>query len=125
VLDSRLREKDNAIQISEHDKSVSGELGITGNVVDLLNIHEFTGANPIILSCGPIPMLKAVQEFAEARGIKTKLSLEARMGCGYGACVGCVISLKDKNEIAGQTRNDVRRKICTDGPVFDGDEIIW
>jgi dihydroorotate dehydrogenase electron transfer subunit len=117
--------------ISEHDKSVSGDLGITGNVIDLLNIHEFTGKNPIILSCGPIPMLKAVQEFATARNIKTKLSLEARMGCGYGACVGCTISLKEKNEIAGHTlkspraRNDARRKICADGPVFDGEEIIW
>jgi dihydroorotate dehydrogenase electron transfer subunit len=101
--------------ISEQDKSVSGDLGITGNVIDLLNIHEFTGKNPIILSCGPIPMLKAVQDFAAARNIKTKLSLEARMGCGYGACVGCVISLKDGN----------RQKICADGPVFDGDKIVW
>ena len=62
-------------------------------------------------SCGPLPMLKAVQKVLATNG---DLSLEARMGCGYGACMGCTI----------QTTHGPKR-VCKEGPVFDKEEVIW
>ena len=68
-----------------------------GNVVDLLNKLEQDDdlkaydRKPIILSCGPLPMMKAVAAWAAERDIPAQLSMEQRMGCGYGTCVLCTI----------------------------------
>ena len=84
-----------------------------GNVVDLLNKLEqgddlkAYDRKPIILSCGPLPMMKAVADWAAERGIPAQLSMEQRMGCGYGTCVLCTIDTVDG-----------RLKVCSDGPVF-------
>lgn len=91
-----------------------------GNVVDLLNKLE-QGDNlkaydrkPIILSCGPLPMMKAVADWAAERGIPAQLSMEQRMGCGYGTCVLCTIDTVDG-----------RLKVCSDGPVFTREQLGW
>ena len=82
-----------------------------GNVVDLLNKLEqgddlkAYDRKPIILSCGPLPMMKAVADWAAERGIPAQLSMEQRMGCGYGTCVLCTIDTVDG-----------RLKVCSDGP---------
>ncbi|MDR0519828.1 MAG: dihydroorotate dehydrogenase electron transfer subunit [Clostridiales Family XIII bacterium] len=90
----------------------------TGTVIDLLDSlvseRKLDISDAIILSCGPYPMLKAVAEWASKNGIPAQVSMEERMGCGYGACVGCTIELKT-----------ARKKICTDGPVFQADTIAW
>ena len=66
-----------------------------GNVVTLLDRIENELVNgelkPVILSCGPLPMMKAVAAWAAKRGIEAQLSLEQRMGCGYGTCVLCTV----------------------------------
>ena len=62
-------------------------------------------------TCGPLPMLKAVADTAETTG---QLSLEERMGCGFGACMGCTC----------KTVNGAKR-VCRDGPVFEKEEIEW
>jgi dihydroorotate dehydrogenase electron transfer subunit len=67
-----------------------------------------------VAACGPRPMLRAVQQIALAKGIPGQLSLEARMACGVGACLGCVCGT-----IAGNKR------ICIDGPVFALDEVTF
>ncbi|WEV59955.1 dihydroorotate dehydrogenase electron transfer subunit [Bifidobacterium sp. ESL0728] len=89
-----------------------------GNVVDLLNDIEDelnnAGKQPIILSCGPTPMMKAVAAWASKRNIPAQFSLEARMGCGYGACVACVVDTPSG-----------RLKVCKDGPVFTTEELGW
>lgn len=89
-----------------------------GNVVDLLNAieDELHAADqpPMILSCGPTPMMKAVAVWASKRDIPAQLSLEARMGCGYGACVACVVDTPGG-----------RLKVCKDGPVFNTEELGW
>lgn len=89
-----------------------------GNVVDLLNDieDELDGADqkPIILSCGPTPMMKAVAAWASKRNIEAQFSLEARMGCGYGACVACVVDTPQG-----------RLKVCKDGPVFTTEQLGW
>ncbi|MDF7663862.1 dihydroorotate dehydrogenase electron transfer subunit [Bifidobacterium sp. ESL0763] len=89
-----------------------------GNVVDLLDSieGEVSGAPlpPVILSCGPTPMMRAVAAWACQRGIPAQLSLEARMGCGYGACVACVVDTPQG-----------RLKVCKDGPVFTTEQLGW
>lgn len=68
----------------------------------------------VILSCGPLPMMKAVAHWAHERNIECQLSLEARMGCGYGTCVACVVDTLEG-----------RLKVCNDGPVFDANRLGW
>jgi dihydroorotate dehydrogenase electron transfer subunit len=110
--------------ISETDLRVSGELDITGNVMDLTAALVDSGKldlrNAAVLACGPTPMLKAVSDWSRARGIPAQLSLEARMGCGYGACVGC--SLKTRGV---ESTDIIQKKVCVDGPVFAADRMIW
>lgn len=91
-----------------------------GNVVDLLDKLEqgddlkAYDRKPIILSCGPLPMMKAVAAWAAERGIPAQLSMEQRMGCGYGTCVLCTIDTVDG-----------RLKVCSDGPVFTREQLGW
>lgn len=67
-----------------------------------------------IFACGPLPMLKAVRDFAIENGIPAQVSLEERMGCGIGICLGCAV--KNKNA-------DGYKHVCKDGPVFDVNEV--
>lgn len=68
----------------------------------------------IIYACGPTPMLKAVKQIAEEKGIKAEISMEQRMGCGIGACLVCVCKTKSGYD-----------KVCQKGPVFDASEVIF
>ena len=86
--------------------TVDGSHGVKGFVTNALpEKYSF------YYTCGPLPMLKAVYK---ACGKNGQLSFEERMGCGFGACMGC--SCKT---ITGYKR------ICRDGPVLDGEEILW
>ena len=67
-----------------------------------------------LYACGPIAMLKAVAEIARYYRLQTQASLEERMGCGVGACLGCAIKTKSGY-----------KRVCKDGPVFDLEEIEW
>ena len=69
----------------------------------------------IIYSCGPLPMLKAVKDFAEEKGIPAYISLEEKMACGMGVCLGCMV--KTRSIDAHSHVNNAR--ICTEGPVFE------
>lgn len=64
-----------------------------------------------VCACGPLPMLRAIDEQSR---VPAQFSLEARMGCGFGACMGCTI----------ETANGPRR-VCKDGPVFASGEVRW
>lgn len=63
------------------------------------------------IACGPLPMLKALVQKNHAYG---QVSLEARMGCGFGACMGCSIELKDR-----------MARVCKEGPIFEAQEVKW
>lgn len=98
----------------------SGAEGFRGNVLELIESKRITA--DYTLSCGPKPMLKALTDFCARQGKPLQVSLEERMGCGYGACVGCTCrtgEMKDGNLKATQ------KKVCKDGPVFFGEEVIW
>ncbi|MCX4326895.1 MAG: dihydroorotate dehydrogenase electron transfer subunit [Lachnospiraceae bacterium] len=94
-----------------------GSAGIKGNVTDAVKHYGIKA--DIIYACGPLPMLRGVRTFAAENGIKAYVSLEEKMACGIGACLGCVCASKEKD-----THTNVNNKrICKDGPVFDAMEI--
>ncbi|PKM94391.1 MAG: dihydroorotate dehydrogenase electron transfer subunit [Firmicutes bacterium HGW-Firmicutes-1] len=95
-----------------------GSEGHHGTVIELMNQTSAIGQR--IYACGPKPMLKALQQWAAERNIPTQLSLEERMGCGFGACVGCVCKIKADNEVGY-----IYKKVCKDGPVFDAKEVLF
>ena len=94
-----------------------GSLGTKGTVLDAIRENGITA--DVIFSCGPKPMLKAVKEYAKENGIRCYLSMEERMACGVGACLGCVCGTAEKDEHS-QVKN---RRVCKDGPVFAAEDI--
>lgn len=94
-----------------------GSTGTKGNVMDAVRENDLHA--DVIFSCGPMPMLRAIKNYAKEQGIPAYISLEERMACGVGACLGCVC--KTKNTDHHSHVNNAR--ICTDGPVFEADEV--
>ena len=86
-----------------------GSYGIKGLVTDVIKKEDLTGLRYI--ACGALLMEKALVKTMKAPG---KLSLEARMGFGFGACMGCSI----------ETKNGPKR-VCKEGPVFESEELLW
>ena len=72
-----------------------------------------------VCACGPMPMLRAVKRYAEELGIDAWLSLEERMACGVGACLGCVVKTRE-TDAHSHVKN---ARICTEGPVFAAREV--
>ena len=94
-----------------------GSAGTKGNV---MNAIEENGLDAeVIFACGPMPMLRAIKRYAEEKGIKAFISLEEHMACGVGACLGCVVKTKEVDHHS-HVHN---ARICTDGPVFDAEEV--
>ena len=94
-----------------------GSVGTRGNVLDA--VREASLQADVICACGPMPMLRAVKAYAEETGAGCFLSLEERMACGVGACLGCVTPTREKD--AHSHVNNAR--VCTEGPVFDAEKI--
>ena len=92
--------------------------GFRGNVMELLENTASDG--DIIFACGPRPMLRSVSEWAGRHSIPSQLSMEERMACGLGACLGCVVKVQRKGADDWEYL-----KVCKDGPVFWGAEVIW
>jgi len=94
-----------------------GSVGTKGNVMDAIAANGLKA--DVIFACGPMPMLRAIKQYAEKEGIPAYISLEERMACGVGACLGCVCKTKevDHHSHVNNTR------ICTDGPVFEAREV--
>ncbi|MGB4781075.1 dihydroorotate dehydrogenase electron transfer subunit [Candidatus Methylomirabilis sp.] len=79
-----------------------------------------------IYACGPHPMLAALASIAEKYELPYQASLEASMACGFGACMGCVVSVKGgERDLSASQGDRTYRLVCKDGPVFNGYDIIW
>lgn len=87
--------------------TVDGSVGTKGFVTDVLKNLDYT----YFYTCGPMPMFKAIEAVAKTSG---QYSFEERMGCGFGACMGCTCKTKYGN-----------KRICKDGPVLEREEIVW
>ena len=94
-----------------------GSVGTKGTVLDAIKAQGLKA--DIIYACGPTPMLRALKEYAAKEGIECWISLEERMACGVGACLGCVCHSKVVDEHS-YVRN---KRVCKDGPVFLADEV--
>ena len=107
--DAMLCESFEDLGIAPMIATLDGSLGIKGFVTDLMRASGTKYG--YYYACGPAPMLRAVWE---ALGADGQLSCEERRGCGFGACMGC--SIKTKGGY---------KRVCADGPVLFGSEIIW
>ena len=87
--------------------TADGSVGTKGFVTDVLKNLDYT----YFYTCGPMPMFKAIESIAKTSG---QYSFEERMGCGFGACMGCTCKTKYGN-----------KRICKDGPVLEMEEIVW
>lgn len=106
------------LEIDVEVSTLDGSMGTRGTVLDLLSIHELKESGQVAV-CGPQPMMAAVNTFFKGTAFQVEVSLEERMGCGVGACLGCVCTLQDEH---GKLR---RGKVCKDGPVFRAKEVVW
>lgn len=86
--------------------TVDGSYGVKGFVTNAMDCDY-----DYFYTCGPLPMFKAIEATAKTSG---QYSFEERMGCGFGACMGCSCKTKYGN-----------KRICKDGPVLEREEIIW
>jgi len=102
-----------------------GSYKYEGLVTDLLErtIKEGWLADQIF-ACGPKPMLKKINEIALQANINCQVSLEERMACGIGACLGCVCKIKTKDKKEDKVKYEYKR-VCVDGPIFEGSEVVW
>lgn len=89
--------------------TMDGSKGTQGTVIDAINAHKLTFDH--YYACGPLPMLNALVETYPENGY---LSFEARMGCGFGACMGCSMKVKGA----------LYKRVCVEGPVFKSEEVI-
>lgn len=94
-----------------------GSAGTKGNVLDAMREQEIEAE--VIMACGPTPMLRAIKAYALEKGIPCWISMEERMACGIGACLGCVCQSREVD-----SHSHVHNKrVCKDGPVFLSTEV--
>ena len=96
-----------AIGADVYVATADGSYGTKGFVTDVIKNLDYS----YFYACGPMPMFKAMEKVVSTSG---QYSFEARMGCGFGACMGCSI----------MTANGSKR-VCKEGPVFKREEVIW
>lgn len=118
--DLPLRERFEARDYPTICSTDDGSFGYHGVISALLS-HHYREKKPSHMSvCGPDAMMVSVAALTKTWGIPAEFSLESMMGCGFGACWGCVKRIKKKED-----EEEGWQKICEDGPVFRGEEIIW
>ena len=113
VLEDEFREQCHALNIFTDD----GTYGLRGSVCR--NLDSDLGSDDIdaIFACGPLPMLRSVKEIAARREIPCQVSLEERMGCAIGACMGGAVKFSDTGKPPAYAR------VCKDGPVFNAADV--
>lgn len=98
-----------------------GSMGSCGLVTDLLP-DLTSGCDPrktMVYACGPMAMLKTLAEQLAPTGISCQVSIEERMACGVGACLGCAV------DVLNRRGRIVKKSVCKDGPVFNINDICW
>ena len=97
-----------------------GSSGRKGLITELVKEELDKNKYDIIFVCGSVSMMKSVAELVKSYGIDCYVSMEERMACGVGACMGCVVKLKADNEQGWEYK-----RACAEGPVFNASEVIW
>jgi len=111
-LVNRLRELDLKEMVLYTDDGSTGKKGsVTMDIQNLIRQYHIE----VSVSCGPDPMFREIFQLTREIGIKSYISMESLMGCGFGVCQSCVVP----------TRESGYQKVCSDGPVFDIKDIAW
>lgn len=105
----------NSVTVTTED----GSAGVQGRVTDVLDELIDRQRIDLIYSCGPMAMLKAIDEVAQRHQISHLISVEEAMACGIGICMTCVLPIKDSKGIVKMTRT------CIEGPVIDSERVLW
>ena len=84
----------------------------------LTNLDSQERSRVELFACGPEPMLRAAAELAQEFELPSQLSLEEYMACAVGGCAGCVVSIREEDEV-------VMKRVCVDGPVFKGNQLVF
>ena len=96
-----------------------GSAGERGRVSDVLpQVLDRTGAD-VVYACGPMAMLRSVNDLAAERGIPCQVAVEESMACGIGVCMTCVLPVRGEDGVSRMVRS------CVEGPVFLGDRVRW
>lgn len=103
-----------ATEYHEVDESVQREF-VTDYLKKNFDMTQFDQ----VYACGPHPMLRTLKTLCENAGVPLQISLEEKMACGIGVCLGCAVKVKVGD--FGHTY----KKVCADGPVFDSLEVIF
>ncbi len=119
LYETELQKLGMEVRVSTEDGSYSQRGMVTELLKDLLGTGNREPGT--IYACGPRDMLKEVARISKGSGARTQASLEENMGCGVGACLGCVIKVKSN----ATTAPFVYKRVCKDGPVFDLDDVVW
>ena len=90
-----------------------GSAGHAGLVTELLTASLGEDPHVVVYACGPPPMLEAVRALCQERGVPAQLALESGMACGFGACFGCVVPLREGGYM----------RVCVDGPVVEAERL--
>jgi dihydroorotate dehydrogenase electron transfer subunit len=111
------------IDVEMHVATDNGSVGHHGFVTEILgNMLErpqtYSLRNPTIYACGPHAMLRTVTEITLSHHTPTQLAMENRMGCALGVCLGCVCRVRTTGGVEYQ-------RVCTEGPVFNAEDIVW
>ncbi|MBN2319142.1 MAG: dihydroorotate dehydrogenase electron transfer subunit [Acidobacteria bacterium] len=116
-----LREYFEKLGMDTNYTTMDGSFGERGLVTEPLArfLHKRAHRNIRVYACGPWGMMQAVHKLSERGKLQCDVSLEARMGCSLGACLGCVVRIKDPH---GEDRY---LRVCQEGPVFDSRLIDW
>ncbi len=98
-----------------------GTLGKKGFVTQVFqkDVKKFAPTDTVIYACGPKEMLRSLAKMLRGSKFSCQVSLEERMACGIGACLGCAVAVRDNNGAL------TYKQVCADGPVFNLDEIFW
>lgn len=123
-----------ALGISLHLSTLDGSIGQKGLVTEAVRArlaHSYGQKEQVeeakqaslgqvsVATCGPTRMMQAVAKLCLEYKVPVEVSLEERMGCAVGACLGCVCTLLD------ESGTHIHKKVCLDGPVFRGEEVVW
>jgi dihydroorotate dehydrogenase electron transfer subunit len=118
LADIPLRSRFEQAGLEYHCSTDDGSFGYAGFVTELAGRELVRNRPAFVYACGPDPMMKALAALAAKHGVAAEFSLESVMGCGIGACWGCVHRIRDE-------KGDGWVKICEEGPVFPGERILW
>jgi dihydroorotate dehydrogenase electron transfer subunit len=113
-----------------------GSKGKKGLVTDILKNfftqYSILNTQYAIYACGPNGMLKAIYDIAKPKNIPCQFSFESHMACGVGVCLGCPVKVKSQTQHATRNTHHAThntqheyKMVCKDGPVFNGEDVVW